>query len=211
MFRRILLATLSAGLVVGGALATSDVAGAAPKPTITATGNASCNIGGKIKISPPLTNQNTVPSTITGKLKGACTGSTESGVTPTKVKVELSYNTGTAGTCNGLATPSTDPFAVSLTWKASGGKINPSNATLNGFVLSAIPNFGFDLPNPNGPSPRATVTGSYAGTNNASAHAHIDIPDTSVCEPTTKPNGKVKPAKGIKKITIHPDSTLTIS
>ena len=171
MLRRILLAATAAVLAVGGAVAMSDPAGAAPKPTITATGNVTCQITGKIKINPPLTNPNTVPSTITGNLKGTCTGSTEQGVTPTKVKIGLTYQGSGPGTCNGLAEPSTDPFSVSLTWKASGGKINPSTATLKGFVLTGVPNFGFDLPNPTAPSPRSTVSGSYAGTNNASAHA----------------------------------------
>jgi hypothetical protein len=55
------------------------------------------------------------------------------------------------------------------------------------------------------------VTGSYAGANNASAHASIDVPDTSVCDPSTSPSGKVKAPKGIKKIVIKPGSTLTIS
>ncbi len=55
------------------------------------------------------------------------------------------------------------------------------------------------------------MTGSYAGTNTASAHAHIDVPDTSVCNDTTTPSGKVKKAKGIKKITILPGSTFTLA
>jgi hypothetical protein len=209
MLRRILLASMAAALACGGAVAIADPAGAAPKPVITAMGNATCQITGKVKIAPPLTNQNTVPSNITGKLKGTCTGSTEQGVTPTKVKIGLSYQSTSPGTCNGLATPSTDPFTASVTWKASGGKINPTTATLKGFVLTGVPNFGFDLPNPNAASPRSTATGSYAGQNNASAHAHIDVPDSTKCDPTTT-NGKTKPAKGIKKITILPGSTFTI-
>jgi hypothetical protein len=210
MFRRILLAALSAGLVVGAAVAAPEVASAAAKPTITATGNVSCSITGKVKIDPPLTNQNTVPSNITGKLKGTCTGTTESGVSPTGVKIGITYAGTQPGTCNGLATPGNDPFTITATWKASGGKINQTTATLKGFAVSAVPNFGFDIPNPNAPAPRSTVAGSYAGTNNASAHAHIDVPDTSKCDPTTTPSGKVKPAKGIKKIAILDGSTLTI-
>jgi hypothetical protein len=206
MLRKIAVATTAAALALGGITVLSDTAGAA-KPTITATGSANCNISGKIKISPPLTNQNTQPSKITGNLKGTCTGTTEGGVTPSKVKIGISYTTEGPGTCNGLATPSTAPFVVKLGWKGTGGKINPSNAVLKGFVLTGVPNFGFNLPNPNAPSPRATVTGSYAGTNNASAHAHITVPDTSVCDPGS--NGK--PAKGIKKIAILAGSTLAVS
>ena len=147
-----------------------------------------------------------MPSSVTGKLKGTCTGTTESGVSPAKVKVGIVYHGTGPGTCNGLATPSTDPFTLSLTWKGNGGKINPTTATLKGFVLTGVPNFGFDLPNPNSPSPQSTATGSYAGTNNGHAHAHIDVPDTSKCD---SQNGK--PAKGIKKIAILPGSSFTIS
>jgi hypothetical protein len=210
MFKRIVLSATAAALALSGVVVMSGPAGAA-KPTITATGNANCSISGKIKIVPPLTDTNTVPSHITGKLKGTCTGSTEQGVTPNKVKIGITYTTDGPGTCGGLAQPGEAPFAVSLSWKGDGGKINPSTASLKGFVLTGVPNFGFNLPNPNAPSPRSTVTGSYAGTNNASAHAHIDVPDTSVCANQTKSNGKVKAAKGIKKIVILPGSTLTIT
>jgi hypothetical protein len=209
MIRKIALAATSAALALGG-IATMSSPVSAAKPTITAQGSVNCSITGKVKISPPLTNTNTVPSNITGKLKGDCTGTTEQGVTPAKVKIGITYRGSGPGTCNGLAQPGVDPFTMSLTWKGAGGKINPSTATLKGFVLTGVPNFGFDLPNPNAPSPRTTVTGSYAGTNTASAHAHIDVPDTSVCDPTTK-NGKTKPPKGIKKIVILPGSTLSIS
>lgn len=209
MFRKFALAGTAAMLALGGVAVLSAPAGAA-KPVITATGSVNCQIAGKVKISPPLTNQNTQPSNVTGKLKGTCTGTTESGVSPTGVKIGVSLTTSQPGTCNGLATPSADPFTLNMSWKGSGGKINPSTGTLKGFVLTGTPNFGFDLPNPGAPNPQSTVTGSYAGTNNAHAHAHIDVPDTSVCDPTTK-NGKTKPAKGIKKIAILPGSTLAIS
>jgi hypothetical protein len=204
MFRKIALAATSAALALGGIAVMSSPAGAA-KPTITAQGSANCAITGKVKINPPLTNVNTQQSVITGKLKGTCTGTTEGGVTPTKVKVTIAYTTSGPGTCNGLAQPGVDPFTLGLTWKGSGGKINPSTATLKGFVLTGVPNFGFDLPNPNAPNPKTTVTGSYAGTNTASAHAHIDVPDTSVCDPQPPKN---KAPKGIKKIPILPGSTL---
>ena len=208
MLRKIVLATTATALALGGVAAMSGTAGAA-KPTITATGDVSCDITGKVKIDPPLRNTNTTPSNVTGKLKGVCTGTTQQGVTPAKVKIVVNYQGSGPGTCNGLAQPNTDPFNLSLTWKGSGGKINPSSAVLKGFVLTGTPNFGFDLPNPSAPDPKSTVTGSYAGTNNASSHAHIDVPDTSVCEPGPPP--KNKPPKGIKKIAILPGSTLTIT
>jgi hypothetical protein len=207
MLRKIGLAAVAAGLALGSLAVVAGPAGAA-KPTITATGNVNCSISGKIKINPPLTNVNTQQSVITGKLKGTCTGSTEQGVTPAKVKITVNYTTSGPGTCNGLATPGVDPFSFDLAWKGSGGKINPSHATLKGFVLTGVPNFGFDLPNPNAPNPKTTVTGSYAGTNTASSHAHIDVPDTSVCDPQPPKN---KAPKGIKKIAILPGSTLTIT
>jgi hypothetical protein len=153
MLRRIGLSALAGALAFGGIVAMSGPVSAA-KPTITATGNVSCAITGKVKIDPPLKNTNTTPSTVTG----------------------------------------------------SGGKINPSTATLKGFVVTAVPDFGFDLPNPNASNPKSTVTGSYAGTNNATAHAHIDVPDTSKCD-----SQGGKPAKGIKKIAILPGSNLNIS
>ena len=131
-------------------------------------------------------------------------------MSPTAVKVLITQHGTKPGTCNGLAQPNTDPFTLSLSWKGSGGHINPSTATLKGFVLTGTPNFGFDLPNPSASPPQSTVSGSYAGTNNSHAHAHIDVPDTSKCDPTTK-NGKTKPAKGIKKIAILPGSNFTIS
>jgi hypothetical protein len=205
MLRRIGLSALAGALAFGGIVAMSGPVSAG-KPTITATGNVSCAITGKVKIDPPLKNTNTTPSTVTGKLKGTCTGSTESGVTPSKVKIGLSLATTGPGTCNGLATPTEDPFTLSLAWKGSGGKINPSTATLKGFVVTAVPDFGFDLPNPNASNPKSTVTGSYAGTNNATAHAHIDVPDTTKCD-----SQGGKPAKGIKKIAILPGSNFNIS
>jgi hypothetical protein len=208
MFRRIVLASTAAALALGGVAVLSEPAGAA-KPTITATGSVDCAISGKVKISPPLANDNTSRSTITGKLKGTCTGTTEQGVSPSKVKIGLTYTTSGAGTCDGLVQPGSDPFTAALTWKGNNGKINPSTAVLKGFVLTGSPSFGFRLPNPSSTPPQSTVTGSYAGTNNAQAFAAIDVPDTSVCEPTTK-NGKTKKAKGIKKIVIKPGSTFSI-
>jgi hypothetical protein len=209
MLRKIVVAVSATALSVVGVAVLSGPAGAA-KPTITATGSVNCAISGKVKITPPLSDTNTSPSTIEGKLKGDCSGTNEGGVTPTKVKIRLTYTTSGPGTCGGLAQPGVDPFNIGLEWKASGGKILPSTAVMKGFVLTGIPNFGFDIPNPNAPNPRSTVTGSYAGSNNANAHAHIDLPDTSLCSPTTK-NGKTKPPKGIKKLTIKPGSTLSIS
>jgi len=205
MLRRIGLSALAGALAFGGIVVMSGPAGAA-KPTITATGSVSCDITGKVKINPPLSNTNTVPSTVTGKLKGACTGTTEQGVTPSKVKISLTFVGSQAGTCSGLAQPNTDPFNIHLAWKGSGGKINPTDAVLKGFVVTAVPNFGFDLPNPNSSPPQSSATGSYAGTNNGGPHAHIDVPDTTRCD---SQNGK--PAKGIKKIAILPGSTFHIN
>jgi hypothetical protein len=208
MLRRIGLSALAGVLAFGGIVVMSSPAGAA-KPTITATGNVTCQITGKVKLDPPLTNASTVPSHVTGKLKGSCTGSTEQGVTPVKVKITVDSQGTEPGTCSGLAQGSVNPFNFNLTWKGSGGKINPTTATMKGFVVTAVPNFGFDLPNPAASAPQSSATGSYAGTNNGSAHAHIDVPDTSKCDATTK-NGKTKPAKGIKKIAILPGSSFTI-
>ncbi len=209
MIRRIAIGATAAALALGGLAMVASPAFAA-KPTITATGSANCSITGKLKIDPPLRNTNTAPSTVTGKLKGVCSGSTESGVSPVKIKIGVVQHGTNAGTCNALATGNTDPFTLSVMWKGSGGHINPSTATVKGFELTGTPNFGFNLPNSTSPNPQSSVTGSYAGTNNVTAHAHIAVPDTSVCNPTTK-NGKTKPAKGIKKIAILPGSSVVFS
>ena len=207
MIRRIAIGATAASLALSGLAIFAQPAFAA-KPTITATGSATCSITGKLKISPPLTNTNTVPSTVTGKLKGTCTGTTEGGVSPAKIKIGLTQHGTAAGTCNALAAGSTDPFTLAVTWKGSGGHINPSTATVKGFQLSGTPNFGFDLPNSTATVPKTTVTGSYPGVGTVTAHAHIAVPDTSVCNATTKSNGTVKAAKGIKKIAILPGSAI---
>jgi hypothetical protein len=205
MIRKTIVAVTAAGLALGGLVFIASPAGAA-KPTITATGSATCQITGKLKIAPPLTNTNTSVNTTTGKLKGTCTGSTEQGVTPNKVKATLTSTTADPGTCTSLVDPAphTDPFVVHLSWKASGGKINPSNVTFPGYAVEGV---NFALHN-------GTSVGSYAGTGTAEA---IGIPDVAkladslaTCNPTVKPNGKVKPPKGVKKITIV-SGTLTLS
>jgi hypothetical protein len=205
MIRKTIVAVTAAGLALGGLVLVAGPAGAA-KPTITATGNVTCNITGKIKISPPLTNVNTSVNTTQAKLKGTCTGSTEQGVTPNKAKGLLTSTTAEPGTCSSFtdATPGTDPFLLDVTWKASGGKINPSNIIFPGYEVEGA-NFALH---------DGDAAGSYAGTDNVDA---VGVPDIlkladalATCDPTVKPNGKVKAPKGIKKITIV-SGTLTVT
>ena len=88
MMRRIALAGVTAALALGGIAVAAGPAGAAAKPPIfNATGTLHCSITGKVKINPPLTNANTLPSTTTAKLKGTCSGTTGNPVvTPSGVK-----------------------------------------------------------------------------------------------------------------------------
>jgi hypothetical protein len=192
------MAAIAVGVAFGGIAMVAGPASAG-KPTITATGNVSCSgLNGKVKINPPLTNANTQPSTITAKIKATCTGSTETGVTPSAAKGSV-LSVGTSpGTCSGLTQPGTTPFGVDLKWKGTGGKINPSHVTFPNVTPAGI---GFDLNN-------GDTSGSYAGNDNADAHANIDIPDFAACDPGPPP--KNKPAKGIKKLTIT-SGTLTIT
>jgi hypothetical protein len=194
MIRRIALAATTAALALGGVAVAAGPAAAAAGPTITAVGSVNCNISGKVKISPALTNANTLPSTTTAKIKGSCTGTTESGVTPTSVKSVVTSTGTTPGTCTGLLTPSTAPFTAGNTWKASGGKINPSTVVFPGFAPNGG---GFALT-------LGTTTGSYAGFQNATAQANVDLAliagqIATGCDPQPP---KFKAAKGIKKITI---------
>ena len=208
MIRKIAMVATATAVALGGVAIASGSAFAA-KPTITANGTVSCSVTGKIKINPPLTNINTAPSLTTAKLKGTCTGSTtvvqtDKGpvnVTPTASKAALSSQGTGAGTCTGLTDPegSDAPFVVSIAWKASGGKINPSTLTFAGYTPAGIQ---FSLTD-------GDVTGSYAGTNVASSLATPDIGALAAALATCDPNEKGK-VKGVKKITIL-SGTLTIN
>jgi hypothetical protein len=199
MIRKIAMVATATAVALGGVAVASGTAFAA-KPTITATGNASCSISGKLKISPPLTNVNTAPSLTSGKLKGTCTGSSEVGqtskgpvnVTPTAAKAALSIQGTDAGTCTGLTAPEPGGANVNVTiaWKASGGKINPTNISFPAYTVNGIT---FVLSG-------GTATGSYAS-NNASGTGVPDIGALAAALATCDPNEKGK-VKGVKKITL---------
>lgn len=195
MIRRIAIGATATALAFGGLGLVAPSAAAKKPPPFDATGTVNCSIAGKVKIKPALTDNNTLPSTTTAKLKGFCSGTTgNSLVTPSKIKA-VAVSVGVdPGTCSALITPGTAPWTVTIKWKASGGKINPSTVTFAGIVPAGI---GFDLSNGN-------TVGSYAGTANADAHANLDPAglDFSKCADTVKPNGKVKSAKGIKKLVV---------
>jgi hypothetical protein len=174
-------------------------AGAAKIAVGNATGTVHCTTTGKVKISPALTNANTLPSTTTAKIKSiSCTGTTgNAAVTISKAKGSATSTGTSPGTCTGLLTPGTTPFSVHVDWKATGGSLNATDITYANVGPSGI---GFDLPS-NGAAGAATstITGSYAGEKSWS-HATIALPDLTLCNPGPPP--KNKPAKGIKKLTI---------
>jgi hypothetical protein len=98
------------------------------------------------------------------------------------------------GTCSGLLEPGTTPFTVTVKWKGTGGKINPSTIV---FPSAGPEGGGFGLHD-------GDVGGSYAGTDNADAQANVDLGAVAndlatECDPQPPKN---KPPKGIKKITI---------
>ncbi|HZJ25737.1 MAG TPA: hypothetical protein VFF40_01765 [Acidimicrobiia bacterium] len=199
MIRKIALGAAATALTFGGLALVASPAGAGKPPPFDATGSVTCSIWGKAKIDPPLTNANVLPSTTTAKIKGkdTCSGTTGNPlVTPTTIKAVVTSTGTEAGTCDGLVTPGTSPFNVDIKWKAAGGKLNPSTIVFPGITPAGI---GFDLNNGN-------TTGSYAGTANANAHAHANIDPAglnfALCAPTVKPSGKIKAAKGIKKLVV---------
>jgi hypothetical protein len=200
MLRKIGMAASVAAIALGGLAMTAGVASAAGKPTITATGSVHCTgLVGKVSIKPALTNVNTLPSVTDSKTKATCTGTTEQGVTPTSAK-STTHSVGTSpGTCSGLLLPGTTPFTSITNWKASGGHINPSTTVFPNVTPAGG---GFALLN-------GDVTGSYAGNNNASAQANIDIAAVATalatkCDPIPPKN---KAPKGIKKIVILSGTT----
>ena len=199
MIRKIAVAAATAALALGGIAVTAGTAGAAKPPPFNAHGNLHCSITGKVKITPALTNANTLPSTTSGKLKGTCSGTSgNAAVTPSGVKASVSSVGTSAGNCTSLATPGSTPFTVALSYKALGGKINPSTVVFPGLTPVIGATLGFQLNN-------GDVTGSYAGNNNADATATLAetlAGVTPLCSPTTLPSGKTKPAKGIKKLTV---------
>ena len=152
MFGRIATAGIVVALAVGG-LATS--ASAAPKPTITATGDLACSGGGKVKAITYGSSPNFIVS-VAAKLRMSCNGSTGNpAVTITKAKLSgmMSYT----GDC----TPD-GQWGFSIVWKAKGGHVN---STRVGYSTSALTPSGWTAPGPGG---MATVGGSYAGTNTSS-------------------------------------------
>jgi hypothetical protein len=202
MIRRIALGAAAAALAFGGVAMAATGADAAKPPPFAADGTVNCNIAGKVKISPALTNSNPFPSTTTAKIKGTCSGTTGNpAVTPSAVKATVQSVGTEPGTCDGLVEPGDTPFTAFLEWKALGGKINPSSVTFPGLTpIIAVPP-GFALNDGDSAAEALPgVPGSYAGNNVADANAFLDaFPDFSLCDPQPP---KFKPPKGIKKLTI---------
>ncbi|MGZ4735378.1 MAG: hypothetical protein ACXVKA_13605 [Acidimicrobiia bacterium] len=210
MLRKVVLTASAAALALGSLATFAPPAFAGKVALGNATGTVSCNITGKVKISPALSEINTQPSTTTAKTKStSCTASGGTiGAHPVTKSKGLATSTGSSpGTCTGLLAAGTSPFSVSVTWKAAGASLNPSSIT---YANDGPSGLGFDLPS-TGAAGAATsvVTGSFGG-EKSWAHADIDAGPILTALADVGPtatgkgcgaNAKGK-AKGIKKITI---------
>jgi hypothetical protein len=203
MLKKLGMTAAAAALTLGTVAALGTPAFAGGKVALgDASGTVHCTITGKVKINPPLTNANTVPSTTTAKTKSVtCTSSGGTiGAHPiTKSKGAVTSVGTSPGTCSGLTGVGSSPFTVVVQWKATGASLNNSNITYSNEGPSGI---GFNLPSggatgtsPNG-NDGSSITGSFTGEHSWS-HADVVLPDFSLCNP----NGS-KPAKGIKKLTV---------
>jgi hypothetical protein len=210
MFRKIVLTASAVTLALGGLATFASPAYAGKVALGNATGTATCNILGKVKISPALSDINTLPSTTTAKIKSTtCTssGGTIGAFPITKVKgAATSVGTG-PGTCSGLLMAGSSPFTVTLTWKATGATLNPSTVT---YANDGPSGLGFDLPSTGAAgAATSTVTGSFSG-EKSWAHADVDTTPILAALADVGPNATGKgcganskgKAKGIKKITI---------
>jgi hypothetical protein len=198
MLRKFVLTASAAALALGGLAVMAGPASGAKVALGNATGTVTCNITGKVKISPALSDINTLPSTTTAKTKStSCTssGGNVSANPVTKAK-GLTTSTGTTpGTCSGLLAAGTSPFSTTITWKATKATLNPSTIT---FANNGPSGLGFDLPS-TGAAGAATsiVVGSFGGPILA---ALADVGPTATGKGCGA-NAKGK-AKGIKKITV---------
>jgi hypothetical protein len=201
MIRKIGMAASAAAMVLGGVAVVASPAFAGGKtPLGNAHGTVHCAITAKVKINPPLTNANTLPSTTTAKLKTVSCSSSGGTILGAIAKGKGSVlSVGTSpGTCTGLLTPGTTPFSSTINWKGNGVTLNPSTITFANVGPSGI---GFNLPATGAAGAATTsISGSFSG-EKAWAHANLSaVPDLASCLPGPPP--KNKPAKGIKKLTI---------
>jgi dienelactone hydrolase len=157
---------------------------------------------GKGTVSPPFTlaaakGARTTRSTV----KLACSGTTSNAlVTPTSAKVvSRSVNPSAATTCADLQTvrENATVTTVDITWKASGGKINPTHIVFS-TQQSGVPTMGSTVPGPTG---KVTITGSYAG--EAAILALVSSDSTQTLT-------RACLAKGIKKLHFGSSSRLQI-
>ncbi len=164
MIRRIEATALAVALI-GAFVATGTSLAGAAKPVVTASGTVSCGApaSGKGTVSPPFkltpgVGARTTKSTLNLK----CTGTTTNAlVTPISAKVVTkSVSPTSATTCTNLqsASESKTITTTDITWKASGGKINPTHIVFS-TSQTGVPALGSTAPGPTGIS---TITGSYA-------------------------------------------------
>jgi hypothetical protein len=218
--RKVFMGVLAVTLPLTSVAFLVSPAGATPKAPFSgnATGTVTCTLPKlKVSFSPPLTSAGTGSDTIT--IKGTFKSCTDAGgnVSITSGKV-LSGTFSSTGGCNGLLAGTTSPVNLTISWKGkslAGGKatINNSVVSINGAApaFSSGGDVGFELPNPASSSP-GSVSGSLAG---PVVHHSFAYSTTSAatagdeCSPTTSGSGKVKPAKGIKKLSVK-SGTITI-
>ena len=186
-------------------------AGAA-KPTITATGSVNCAITGKIKISPPLEeHQHEHRRRSPASSRAPAPAPTRAGVTPTKAKIGITLH----GERPRHVRRSRRAERRPVQRRPGAGRAAAARSTrrrdVKGFVLTGVPNFGFDLPNPNA---RPALDGDRfvrRHEQRVGCTLTSTFPDTSVCEPTTQPTARSSRPRASRSSSIKPGSTLSAS
>ncbi len=187
-----------------------------------------------VRALPDTTFASNGPVSTTVKGKGTCSGTVTGGgqtASVTGIKFTLGPDPAAPGssdpaTCTSLltTTDSTARYDVTISWKASGAKVNPTSIT-----GASITPMGLGFQTSGG-----TITGSFAG-GTSTSQGNVDgttisafvqpaptssspTPAFPQCQPTLKLKSKkgvnsasLKAPKGLKKITIVPGSTLDIS
>jgi dienelactone hydrolase len=152
-------------LVLAAVGVAAGPAGAAKKPVVTAEGSVRCGapVSGTGTVRPPYKMTAGVGTrSVRSTVKMGCTGTVFNGsVTPISARIVTRSTSAASTTCTSLQTPTeiAASSTIDITWKASGGKINPTHIAVS-TTQHGSPAMGSTLPGPTG---TATVTGSFAG------------------------------------------------
>jgi hypothetical protein len=145
---------LAVAVAVGSAGLVFAPASGAAKPKLTAYGTVRCTMAGKHLTKPGITMA--VKPLVFEKFKAALTCTTgttgQSAVTVTSGRI-VAKGVGGAQSC---ASPTSPPVSATIKWKATGGKVTPTQITWTGANNTASPRFTKRYPT------SASVTGSYA-------------------------------------------------